>query len=292
MGSNATCPWCRLPLPPQATTCPHCGAPVDVRGQVSDSGWHELPPIRDLARIQFGRSDVQVAGTYVPVADCNLAPGEGVYFTHHVLLWRDPTVQVQAMPVGGWKRMFAGLPVIMTQAQGPGHIAFSRDAPGETVAVPLQAGQGVDVREGAFLVATQAVEYGYFQTNVWWSTRSGDDVDYHYPVGQFMDRFVARQQPGLLLLHASGNAFVRTLREGEAMLIKPTALLYKDPSVAMQLHLEYPGGAWSPWGQWANRYLWLTMFGPGRIAVHSAYDKLEDNGGSIYQMSMATQQQW
>jgi Mitochondrial biogenesis AIM24 len=130
MESNATCPWCRLPLPPQATTCPHCGAPVDVRGQVSDSGWHELPPIRDLARIQFGRSDVQVAGTYVPVADCNLAPGEGVYFTHHVLLWRDPTVQVQAMPVGGWKRMFAGLPVIMTQAQGPGHIAFSRDAPG------------------------------------------------------------------------------------------------------------------------------------------------------------------
>ena len=235
---------------------------------------------------------MQVAGTYVPVADCNLAPGEGVYFTHHVLLWRDPTVQVQAMPVGGWKAHVRGSARDHDPGAGPGHIAFSRDAPGETVAVPLQAGQGVDVREGAFLVATQAVEYGYFQTNVWWSTRSGDDVDYHYPVGQFMDRFVARQQPGLLLLHASGNAFVRTLREGEAMLIKPTALLYKDPSVAMQLHLEYPGGAWSPWGQWANRYLWLTMFGPGRIAVHSAYDKLEDNGGSIYQMSMATQQQW
>lgn len=292
MATQARCPWCRLPLSPQQATCPHCGAPVDIREEVTESGWVELPPIRDMARIQFGRSDVQVSGAYVPVADCNLAPEARVYFTHHVLLWRDPSVQVSVMQIGGWTRMFAGLPLVMTQAQGPGHIAFSRDAAGEMVAVPLQPGQSLDVREHAFLVATGSIDYGYFATDVWWATQSGDDTEYHYPVGQFMDRFVARQQPGLVLLHAPGNAFIRTLRQGEAMLIKPTALLYKDPSVTMQLHLEYPGGTWSPWGRWANRYLWLTVFGPGRVAVHSAYDRLEDNGGSIVRLSAATQQQW
>lgn len=290
--SVGTCPWCRLPLSAGQVTCPHCGAPVDVRQERSESGWTELPPIRDMARLQFGRSDVQIEGLFVPVADCNLAEQDWVYFTHHVLLWRDPAVQIQVMKVGGWRRMFAGLPLIMTMAQGPGHIAFSHDSAGEVVAIPLQPGQGIDVREHAFLVASGSVEYGFFQTDVWWATRNGDDTEYHYPVGQFMDRFVARQQPGLLLLHAAGNVFVRTLQQGEAMLIKPTALLYKDPSVAMQLHLEYPGGSWSPWRSWANRYLWLTLYGPGRIAVHSAYGAMEDNGGSIYRMSSATQQQW
>jgi hypothetical protein len=37
------------------------------------------------------------------------------------------------------------MPLIMMTARGPGHIAFSADAPGETIAVPLQRGQAVDV---------------------------------------------------------------------------------------------------------------------------------------------------
>ena len=55
------------------------------------------------------------------------------------------------------------MPLVMTQAQGPGHIAFSRDAPGEMIALPLQPGQAVDVREHFFLVATANVTYDWFQ---------------------------------------------------------------------------------------------------------------------------------
>jgi uncharacterized protein (AIM24 family) len=183
------------------------------------------------------------------------------------------------------------MPLVMTYARGPGHIAFSRDAPGETVALPLQPGMEVDVREGHFLVATGEVTYQWFQTGVWFVTRSGDDREWHYPVGQFMDRFSAPQRPGLLLVHAPGNVFVRTLGPGESMLIKPTSLLFKDPTVAMGLHLEYPGNT-GGWGAWANRYLWLMLVGPGRVAVHSAYELLEDNGRSIVNMSPATEQQW
>jgi uncharacterized protein (AIM24 family) len=289
-----TCRWCSMTTDAaNLVSCPTCGAPVDVRDRVSDSGWYELPAIPDMARLQFGRSYCQIEGAYVPVADFNLAEGDGVYFAHHLLLWRDPAVTVSVMAMqGGWSRMFAGLPLVMTQAHGPGHIAFSRDAPGEIVALPLQPGYAVDVREHIFMVATSQVRYDWFNTNVWFQTGSGDDRETHYPLGRFMDRFSAPQTPSLLLLHAAGNAFVRQLGQGETMLVKPTALLYKDSTVTMHLHFEHPAGTWRSWRSWGDRYIWLRLTGPGRIAIHSAYDRLEDAGNSLSGSSPATRQQW
>jgi len=153
---------------PNLVSCPTCGAPTDIRDRVSESGWYELPAIPDMARLQFGRSYCQIEGTYVPVADFNLTGDDGVYFTHHLLLWKDTGVNINPMAMrGGWSRMFAGLPLLMTQAHGPGHIAFSRDAPGELVPVPLQRGMSVDVREHIFMVATNQVQYDWFNTGVW-----------------------------------------------------------------------------------------------------------------------------
>ena len=41
------------------------------------------------------------------VADMHLAAGEGVYFTHHVLLRKDPEVTMRAMSLkGGWKQLW------------------------------------------------------------------------------------------------------------------------------------------------------------------------------------------
>src|ERR1700722_8013042 len=121
-----TCKFCRQVSDGSGVTCPACGAPVDVRVRETDSGWEEQPAIRDMARIQFGQSTCQVEGKYVPVADMNLAAGDGVYFAHHLLLWKDDKAQVSAMPMkGGWKRLLAGMPLVMTQATGPGGIAFS-----------------------------------------------------------------------------------------------------------------------------------------------------------------------
>jgi uncharacterized protein (AIM24 family) len=264
---------------------------------VTDSGWAELPAVRDMAKIQFGQSFCQIEGKYVPVADFKLAAGDGVYFTHHLLLWKDDQVQVSNMPLAkGWKRLFAGLPLIMTQAAGPGRIAFSKDAPGELIALPLDPGQSVDVREHVFMIATSMVAYDWFQTGIWFQTGSGNDSETLYPIGMFMDRFSAGQTPGLLLLHGNGNVFVRNLQPGQSIAIKPTALLFKDPTVRMHLHLEYPGagyGTFSPWGRWANRHVWLRLIGPGRVAVQSHFEHMEDAGRSIVQMEpMATQRQW
>ena len=217
-----TCPYCRMASGGGERTCPHCGAPVDVRLKVTESGWIEQPPIRDMARIRFSRSTCQISGAYVPVAEMGLHDDDWVYFSHHSLLHTDPQVRLDTLPMkGGWKRMRAGLPLIMMRAQGPGHIAFSADHPGETLALPLHPGQAVDVVEHRFLVATGNVGYDWHNARVWFTTGSGNDQETHYPVGQTMDTFVASGGPGLLLLHAPGNTFIRDLAPHQQILVQP-----------------------------------------------------------------------
>ena len=291
-GAAYRCRWCRNESAPTGSSCPHCGAPVDVTDIVSDSGWTEMPAIPDLAKIQFGASSCQIEGQIVPVADMNLAAGDAVYFNHHVLLWREPAVELDNMPLrGGLKRLRAGMPVFLVTATGPGHIAFSHDHAGEVVAVPLAAGQEIDVHEHHFLCATTSIGFDYFNTNIWFRTRSGDETETHYPLGMYMDRFVAVDSHGLLLLHAKGNLFIRELAQNDWILIKPTALLYKDPSVGMALHFEAPSNqqTWS----YSRKHVWLRLWGPGRVAVQSAPHHVEGTAGNIVGNSdHTTVKQW
>lgn len=289
------CRYCRQPSDPHSPACPLCGAPVDVRSAVSDSGWVEQPPIRDMARIQFGQSRCQIEGTTVPVADFVLAPGDMVYFSHHVLLWTDPATQLRGMSMrGGWKRMMSGLPLIMMEAHGPGHVALSGNHAGEVVALPLARGQAMWVREHRFLCATGSVAYDWRANDVWYDT--GEDQqhqDIHYPLGQFGDIFTASRGPGLLLLHAPGNTFIRDLRARESLLVQPSALVYRDASVRVNLHLEYPRNRgfafWSP--RWSYRSTLLRLHGPGRVAVQSVYEPPED-ADVIRAHSYATTRHW
>jgi uncharacterized protein (AIM24 family) len=289
----AKCPWCAALIDAGQLSCPRCGATLNMQKVVAPSRWSQLPARKDMAKLQFGNSFCQIEGLYVPVADMNLAAGDSVYFSHHVLLWKDPHVDITTMSLrGGWKRLFAGMPLIMTQAQGPGHIAFSKDEPGELIPLPLQPGQSIDVKEHLFLAATGNVAYDWFQTNVWFQTQSGDDKETHYPVGMFMDRFSSPQTPGLLLLHAGGNIFVRELAPNQTILVKPSALIFKDPSVQMHLHFEHPNIGFSMWGSWSNRYLWLRLSGPGRVAIQSVFERIEGEARNISSFSYATEHRW
>jgi len=289
-----SCPWCGSSSQNPGTSCPSCGAPVDVRAIQDTSGWTQLPAVKDMARIQFGQSTCQIEGTVVPVADVTLDGGESVYFMHHTLLFRDDGVSIDTVKLrGGWSRAFAGMPLVMVQATGKGHVAFSHDAAGEIVALPIQVGSGVEVREHTMLIASGTTAYDWVMSGIYFVTLKGqNEQETHYPMGQFLDRFTAPRAPGLVLLHAKGNAFVRRLGPGETILIKPTALLYKDLSVSMHLHFEHPAGAYRSWRSWGNRYLWLRCIGPGRVAVESAFVPVEDPGFDLMGSSPATRQQW
>src|SRR5271169_5777669 len=115
-----------------------------------------------MTEIQFGASTCQVEGEIVPVAEIKLAQSDSVFFEHHVLLWKEDGVPMSVLPIqGGIKRALAGMPFIISVANGPGRIAFSRDATGELVVLPLHPGMELDVREHAFLLASQHIDYSY-----------------------------------------------------------------------------------------------------------------------------------
>jgi len=227
---------------------------------VSDSGWSEAPRLRDMTEFRFSNSTCQVEGELVPVAEIALAPGDAVFFEHHVMLWKEPAVPMAAMNTGGgMKRTLGGMPHILSIAQGPGRIAFSRDAAGELVVLPLHPGMELDVREHAFLIGTHSLNYSFVRIK-------GLTNLLHGGSGMYMDRFITQGYPGLLLLHGYGNVFQKTLQPGEKILIEPGGFLYKDSTVAMNtVQMDIKTGL-------MRRGMYLAeMSGPGRVGIQSMY---------------------
>ncbi len=275
------CQWCGNHFMGPALACPRCGSPLRRAARRDDAGWIDLPPIADMARIQLGGSSCQIEGRTVPVADFGLAAGDHVYFSHHVLLWRDDHVTLKQMSMRhGIKRLFAGLPVFMMEAHGPGHVAVSRDEPGETIAVPLNPGQHIHAREHTFVAATGTVEYDYFLSGITMQMhkpgKDQNEVETIFPIGQYLDKFVAGNKPGLVLLHCAGDCFTRTLASGETLLIKPGALVYKEFGVSLGIHMEVPRNH----SMFCRRHIWLRVTGPGRVAIQSCYPQTEDENSS------------
>ena len=74
--------------------------------------------------------------------------------------------------------------------------------------------------------------------------------------------------------------------------MQPGGLIWKDPTVQMWLHFEYPRGRyWFSSARYQAKSVWLTLQGPGRIAVQSVFERPEMQG-SVYQTSGATTQRW
>jgi uncharacterized protein (AIM24 family) len=255
------CEWCELQNPSGAMTCQACGAPLDVKNLVSDSGWREAPRLRDMTEIRFGAgSTCQIEGEIVPVVEVTLAAGEGVYFEHHVLLWKEDGVALTVLPLQGmFKRLLAGMPLVITTATGPGRAAFSRDATGELLLMLLHPGMRLDVREHAFVLASNHVAYSYVRVKGLRTILFGGQ-------GMFMDQFVTTGSPGLLVLHGYGNVFERGLAPGESVLLEPGAFLYKDASVAMQVE-SVPLSS----GLLGGVMYLARMTGPGRLGIQSMY---------------------
>jgi uncharacterized protein (AIM24 family) len=255
------CDWCGGQSPPGAVNCVSCGAQLNIKNLVSDSGWRETPRLKDMSELHFGSSTCQVEGELVPVAEITLGGGDSIFFEHHVMLWKDEAVRMEVMPLqGGIKRALAGMPFIISVASGQGRIAFSRDAAGELVVMPLHPGTELDVREHAFLLCSHTIDYSYTRVQGLRNILFGGQ-------GMFMDRFVAKDKPGLLLLHGCGNVFERRLAAGESILLEPGAFLYKEASVTMQVETQkLTSGFFGGVGMSLAR-----MTGPGRLGIQSMY---------------------
>jgi len=255
------CQWCQAMNEKTAVSCRSCGAPLDIKNLVSESGWREAPRIKDMTEIKFGRSMCQVEGEIVPVAEINLGPQDSIFFEHHVLLWKDDQTQMSVMTLqGGMSRVLAGMPFVISVATGPGRIAFSRDATGELVVLPLHPGMELDVREHAFLLSSHHISYSFVRIKGLRNILFGGQ-------GMFMDRFVTAGEPGLLILHGYGNVFERVLKQGESILVEPGAFLYKDSTVTMDVEFQKLTSGWFG----GTGMSLARMTGPGRVGIQSMY---------------------
>ena len=212
---------------------------------------------------------ISIEGELVPVADIMLGNQLSIYFEHHILLWKHPGVQIGFKSLKGMaRRFFAGLQIFITEAQGPGNISFSRDSVGQIVALRLQPGQMVEVREHQFLVATSNVDYGF-------TFMQGAANILFSRTGLFIDQFTCRGGEGILLLHGYGNVFEKNLAPGETLDVEPGAWLWKDPSVQMTVTTvagsQRGGGILGAiGGLMAGASIVLNRFtGPGRIGLQS-----------------------
>ena len=212
---------------------------------------------------------ITIDGELVPVVDIMLGNQLPIYFEHHILLWKHPGVQIGFKSLRGMaKRFFSGMQIFLTEAQGPGNIAFSRDSVGQVVALRLQPGQMVEVREHQFLVATGNVEYGFTYmksvANILFSR-----------TGLFIDQFTAQGSEGMVLLHGYGNVFEKMLGPGETLDVEPGAWLWKDPGVRMDVTSvagSQRGGGFlgAIGGLVAGASIVLNRFtGPGRVGIQS-----------------------
>ena len=221
-----------------------------------------------------------IQGELVPVLHLELSQMP-IYFEHHVLLWKEPSVTIGIKSLAGaFKRLFAGMPLIMIEASGVGHIGFSRDGAGHLIALPIAPGQSLNVREHQFLAATDNLSFDFEFVKGAANILFGG-------TGLFVDTFSCSHSDdfggGMLWLHGHGNVFEVNLAVGEAIDIEPGGWIYKDPTVRMEtMYQGLKTGLFASAGNLA----WNRFHGPGRVGVQSMYmpemsgGQSSDNPGS------------
>jgi uncharacterized protein (AIM24 family) len=200
-------------------------------------------------------------GELVPVLTVTVAPDQPVFFEHHIMLWKHPSVDIRIRAMkGALKRMIAGMQIFVTEAIGQGQIAFSRDGAGHIFGLHLKDGQELHVREHQFLAATRSIEYTFERVR-------GIGTMLFGGTGFFIDKFHARGGDGILWLHGYGNVFEKVLAPGEMIDIEPGGWLYKDPSVQMATNVQrLATGIFGSMNFITNRFT-----GPGRVGIQSMY---------------------
>jgi uncharacterized protein (AIM24 family) len=223
------------------------------------------PPVMLPTKVEDGVAPgirYRTEGELVPVLHVLVSGQVPLYFEHHVILYKDPGLMIGMHQMsGGFKRLVAGMPIFMTETQGAGEVAFSRDDPGHVLSLHLQPGQSILVREHQFLAATGNVAYS-------WTRVKGISNMLFGGTGFFIDRFQAQQFEGVVWLHGYGNVFEKVLAQGEQIDVESGGWIYRDESVGMAqqvygLKTGLLGGS--------GNLVFNRFTGPGRVGIQSAY---------------------
>jgi uncharacterized protein (AIM24 family) len=215
----------------------------------------------DIRDETFAGVTYHIRGQLVPELQIELSSAP-VMFEHHVLLWKEPGVNIELRKLpGGIKRKIAGLDFFVTRALGPGRIAFSRDSAGQCIPLHLAQGESLNVREHQFIAATDAIDYSFERVQGVRNMLLGGS-------GFFIDNFRAAHGDAIVWVHGHGNVFVVTLDQGEQIDVEAGGWLYKDTTVRMEavgmgLKTGLLGGG--------GKMTWNRFTGPGRVAIQTMF---------------------
>jgi uncharacterized protein (AIM24 family) len=218
-----------------------------------------LIPARDQARF-FGDVAYFAGEEAVPVLTIDVSK-TAVYFEHHTLLWKHPSVKITLRAEAGGRRLPGGEHARIAEASGDGMIAFSRDEPGRVAPLHMPLGREIVARENHFLAATRLVRHSSEQAK-------GAASLLHAGHGYAIDKFHSDKGDGVLWLYAYGHVLEKVLKDGESIDVDPAAWLYKETSVRMETVTDRLASG--KFGAHVNMFV-NRFTGPGRVGVQSMY---------------------
>jgi len=204
-----------------------------------------------------------IRGELVPELAVQLDGQQSIFFEHHVALWKTDDINI-GIKTGGiasaFKRKVAGMQILLTEAKGNGQIAFSRDGVGHVFAMHMQPGEILETREHQYLAATSNVDYSFSRVKGIGSVLFGG-------TGFFLDKFTAKDGPGIVWLHGYGNVFEVNLGSGEHIDVEPGGFLYKDEGVRLESRpMSLKTGLFG-----GSSIVWNRFTGPGRLGIQTMY---------------------
>lgn len=173
----------------------------------------------------------RIEGGQLPVAICQLAPGESVITEKGAMSWCSMNVKMATQGTGGLGkslgRMMSGDSIFQnkyTAEGGPGEIAFSSSFPGSIVAVDV-AKESVIAQKSAFLASDASVNLSVFFKKKLGAGLFGGE-------GFIMQKL---EGSGIALLEIDGSVIEYNLDAGQSMTIDTGHLAYMSASCKMEI---------------------------------------------------------
>ena len=199
--------------------CDRCAAYVDPVAQAQPVA-QQSPPQAAVVSSASHKLD----GKMIPLVTLDLRQGETIRAQPGVMIYRDPTVQMQTRTHGGvmkglGRAMLGGENISQVEFTGPGKIAFSAGTPGEIMPIVLN-GDSVRAKSGAFIACDMGVEMEVTTEKIGTAIIGG--------TGLFQLRFYGR---GTVYIQAKGDIIPGTLQAGQSIVADENAFLGCDDSV-------------------------------------------------------------
>ena len=173
----------------------------------------------------------EIKGEPLPVAICNLQPGESIICESGAMCWMSPNMQMETVGGGAGKmlgRMFSGESMFQnryTAKGGPGLIAVGSSFPGSIRAIQVDPAHPIVTQKRAFLAAEPGVELSvFFQKKMGAGFFGGE--------GFIMQQLSGN---GLVFLEIDGTAIEYDLAPGQQIIVSTGHLAMMDASCTMDV---------------------------------------------------------